>query len=70
MKRRVLLKRIATAAAAAGVSFDLVREGGEHSVYQCGRERFTVPRHTEINEITAQAILRHLESQFGKGWWR
>jgi mRNA interferase HicA len=70
VKRRTLLKRISTAAAEAGVKFDLIREGGEHSVYQCGTERFTVPRHVEVNEITAQGILRHLESQFGRGWWR
>ena len=52
------------------MEFGLVREGGEHSVYECGSERFTVPRQVEVNEITAQAILRHLESEFGKGWWR
>jgi len=52
------------------MKLDLVREGGEHSVYQCGRQRSTVPRHTEINELTAQGILRQLESEFGSGWWR
>jgi hypothetical protein len=70
VKRRTLLKRISAAAAEADIAFDLVREGGEHSVYQCGAERFTVPRHAEVNEITAQAIMRHLESELGKGWWR
>jgi len=70
VKRRDLLRRIAKAAAEAGVEFELVREGGEHSVYQCGPARFTVPRHVEVNEITAHGILRNLESEFGKGWWR
>lgn len=70
MKRRALLKRIAMAASEADMKLDLVREGGEHSVYQCGAKRFTVPRHTEINELTALGILRHLESELGSGWWR
>ena len=70
LKRTTLLKRIAKAASEAGVKLDLVREGGEHSVYQCGVERFTVPRHREVNELTALGILRHLESEFGSGWWR
>ena len=70
MKRRDLLGRIAKAAAGVSVEFGLVREGGKHSVYQCGAQRFTVPRHAEVNEITARGILRHLESELGKGWWR
>jgi mRNA interferase HicA len=39
---------------------ELLREGGAHSVYRCGPAQFTVPRHTEINENTAHAILRHV----------
>jgi mRNA interferase HicA len=70
VKRRALLKRIAAAAAEADIDFGLVREGAEHSVYQCGSERFTVPRHAEINEITAVSIMRHLESHLRRGWWR
>jgi mRNA interferase HicA len=70
VKRRDLLGRIAKAAAEAGVEFGLVREGGQHSVYRCGALRLTVPRHTEVNEITARSIMRHLEAELGKGWWR
>jgi hypothetical protein len=30
----------------------------------------TVPRHREINELTALAIERLLEAELGEGWWR
>ncbi|GAA0716771.1 hypothetical protein Drose_36795 [Dactylosporangium roseum] len=70
MKRVDLLKKIRTAAAGKGVDFGLHREGTSHSIYRCDGQNVVVPRHTEINEITARAIMRDLEDQLGKGWWR
>lgn len=70
MKRVDLLKKIRTTAADKGIGFGLHREGGAHSIYLCGTQKVTVPRHSEINEITARAIMRDLEDQLGKGWWR
>lgn len=37
------------------------REGGKHTVVSVGDKRTTVPRHTEINERTAQSIIKYLE---------
>lgn len=70
MKRRDLLQKISKAAAAAGTSFTLVREGGGHSIYRCGDQPIAVPRHSEINELTARGIMRDLEGELGKGWWQ
>jgi hypothetical protein len=70
VKRRDLLKRIRAGAKAAGVTFGQVREGANHTIFAVGRFEFTVPRHTEINEYTAQEILKDLESELGEGWWR
>ena len=70
MKRRDLLRAIARTAKNGGVNFDLVREGSSHSVYRCGVVLFTVPRHSEINELTARGIMRNLEAELGEGWWR
>jgi len=39
-------------------------------VLQCGSTKVTIPRHREINEITARAILKTLEPGLGLGWWR
>ncbi len=60
MKRDDLLKTIRKAARTADVDFELVREGGQHTVYRYGKQQFSVPRHREINEITARAILNDL----------
>lgn len=46
---------------ARGLDQDLVlTEGGRHTKVQIGDRRSVVPRHTEINEITARAILRQM----------
>ncbi|WP_329109019.1 type II toxin-antitoxin system HicA family toxin [Micromonospora sp. NBC_01699] len=60
MKRADLLTVISKAAAEAGCDFIFVREGGSHTVYRFGSQQFTVPRHKEINELTARGILRNL----------
>lgn len=36
-------------------------EGGSHTKVRVGERQTVIPRHTEINEITARAILKHLE---------
>jgi len=69
--RQVELKRrIQGAAEARRIAWRLVRQGGRHEVWQCGSTKVTIPRHREINEITAQAILKTLEAELGHGWWR
>ena len=45
-------------------------EGGKHTKFHIDGTRVTIPRHSEINERTAQAILKQCEPMFGKDWWR
>lgn len=52
MKQRDLIKRLE----AGGFVFE--RHGGNHDVYVRGSEREEIPRHKEINEKLAKAILR------------
>lgn len=70
MKRREVIKRISKQAKADGVDFDLKREGGSHSVYDLGGCMIPIPRHNEINEMTARGIFIEAEEVFGKDWWR
>lgn len=44
-----------------GLSGAFVREGANHEVWQYGTLRVTVPRHSDINELTAKGILRDIE---------
>ena len=69
MKRRVLLQRVAVAARSGGLSWELVRQGSEHEVWALDGRRITIPRHREINELTAHDIMKALEEEFGRRWW-
>jgi len=48
----------------------LVRQGGNHEIWSCASTLVTIPRHREINELAAQAIMKDLEVALGKDWWR
>lgn len=60
MKRRDLLKKLKAIAKAEGLEVEM-REGGSHTVVTIGGRQTTVPRHNEVNEITAKAIIKHME---------
>ncbi|MBW1756839.1 MAG: type II toxin-antitoxin system HicA family toxin [Deltaproteobacteria bacterium] len=52
MRQKELVKRLRI------LGWVLLREGGRHSVFADGVRTMSVPRHKEINENTAKAILK------------
>lgn len=52
MKRRILIKKLEKA------GFRFKEHGGNHDTYIRGNDIEQVPRHREINEITAKMILK------------
>ncbi len=52
MKRRDLVKKLEKA------GFVLDRHGSSHDVYKRGSDEEEIPRHREINELLAKAILK------------
>ena len=52
MKRKDLIKKLEKA------GFVFSGHGGNHDTYKRGNETEQVPRHIEINEITAKKILK------------
>jgi predicted RNA binding protein YcfA (HicA-like mRNA interferase family) len=58
MKRRELIKHLT-----ANGAF-LLREGRRHSIYQRGKYRTEIPRHTEIADELARKICRDLDVAF------
>jgi mRNA interferase HicA len=56
MKRTALIRHLH----AHGCTF--VREGGSHTVYRnpATKQQTTIPRHSEVNDITAERICRAL----------
>jgi hypothetical protein len=59
VKRRDLLKKIGSKAKAKSLTVEMT-EGGSHTKVKIGAKQTVVPRHAEINEITAKAILDQL----------
>jgi mRNA interferase HicA len=53
------MKRLAAEARAQGREL-IVSEGRHHTKVSIGEAQTVVPRHNEINEITARAILRQM----------
>jgi len=53
------MKLLAAEAKALGLSV-VVTEGGSHTKVTIGDLSTVVPRHNEINEITAKAILKQM----------
>lgn len=52
MKQRDLIKKLESA------GFEFERHGGNHDIYRNGSYIEKVPRHKEINEKLARAILK------------
>lgn len=61
MKRRDLEKQLKKIASERGESL-VVKEGGSHSKVFIGKQMITVPRHCEISEMTAKAIIKEAEN--------
>lgn len=56
MKRRDLIKQLESA------GYRLARDSGDHTIYEkSGARSVQVPRHRELNENTAKAILKAAE---------
>lgn len=56
------MKELARHTHALGLPLD-VTEGANHTKVRIGDLRTTVPRHREINEVTARAILKQMGVQ-------
>ena len=70
MKRTDLIRTIRGGAKVAGLAFELVRDNGDHEWWTVHGLGFSIPRHRELNELTARSILKQLEPKLGEEWWR
>ena len=70
MKRVRLIRMIARAARQSGAEWVRLRDNGDHEVWSFDGVRIVVPRHRELNEVTALGILLSLEGRLGARWWR
>jgi hypothetical protein len=54
---------------ASGRRVKVHREGANHTIYVLGGTRIPIPRHNEIGERLAMAILVEAEAELGRRWW-
>jgi len=59
MKQRDLVKKLKAAAKARGVEYR-EEQGSKHMKVWVGDNQTVIPRHNEVNEITAKAILKQM----------
>ena len=59
------MKLLRQAAGEKGVELRFLRQG-KHEVWRLGTERLVIPRHNEIDEHTALAILRQARKSTGR----
>jgi hypothetical protein len=69
-KRRDIIKIIATAAAAQGVTFTVTREGSRHTVYDLDGIKIPIARHNEIGNRMAEVIYKEAAAKLGKDRWK
>lgn len=70
MKRRDLIRKIAAEAKRQRIGWEFDHEGARHTIYQLDGLIVPIPRHNEINEMTAEGIKKDCQEKLGKGWWR
>ncbi len=58
MKKRDLIRQLREIAKAADTELGFIREGANHEIWTIGGQRLVIPRHREINERTAQGIIK------------
>ena len=66
VKRNDLLRRLNEIATEKGLTFEFT-EGGNHTKVRIGGVLFPIPRHREINERLARAIVSDAENLPAKG---
>ena len=59
MKKKILVKRLQE------LGWWKYGEGGSHEKWTSGEQKIPVPRHTEINEYTAEAIVKTAQANPG-----
>lgn len=65
MKRRDIVKKLKRLAKEHSLPY-YEKEGGNHTKCYIGEAHVTLPRHKEINELTAQGIIKEAHAWFEK----
>ncbi|ALF00389.1 hypothetical protein [Mycobacterium phage MS810] len=67
-KTSVVLRKIDKAARVRGLTFEIRRPGGNHTIYDLDGLMVTIPNGSKVTRV--EATYRQLQDKLGKGWWR
>lgn len=69
-KRRDVIKTIREAAKEAGLTWEIAREGANHTLYSLDGLKIPIARHNEIADRMAAIIYKECEPKLGQEWWK
>jgi hypothetical protein len=69
-KTTTVIRNIKTAADKAGLNFQHLREGGNHTIYILDGLNVPIARHANTDGYLEVRIYKLCEVKLGKGWWR
>lgn len=69
-KTAAVIRNIETAARRAGLSWEHLREGGNHTIYSLDGLIVPIARHATTDGYLETRIYKICEAKLGKGWWR
>ncbi len=64
------MDKIAGAAERAGLLWEILRQGGNHTLYRLDGVTVPIARHNDLDEYYAVRVYKQCEAKLGKGWWR
>ena len=70
MKRKELIKAINRKANTLGLPRVKIKSGGSHDKLIILNFKVPIPRHREISNGTARAIMESFEPLLGENWWK
>ena len=68
--RRWLIKLMKQAAERKNVTFESIRQGWSHEIFQLDGLMIPIPRYNEIDNNLADIICKEAEAKLGKGWYQ
>lgn len=67
-KRTEVVEKITKAAKKAGLSFDIQREGANHTIYGLDGLMIPIARHPSLDGFLAIKVYKQCEPKLEKGW--
>lgn len=69
-KTSSVIRKIQTAAKERGITFEQLREGGNHTIYSLDGLIVPIARHPSVDGYLELRIYKQCQEKLGKGWWR